>query len=104
MYTPIACIGAIQLLLSFACANDFNLFQMDIKSAFLNGIIKEEVNVEEHHGFDDCDQPNWVYHALYGMKQAPRAWYEKMKFLIIAHVTKLFMQSLKYTNFGQKNL
>jgi hypothetical protein len=52
---------------------------MDMKSAFLNGPIKEEVYVEQHPGFKDSEYPNHVYKlskALYGLKQAPRAWYE----------------------------
>ena len=64
-------LDAIRLLLSFACSNDFKLFQMDVKSAFLNGIIKEEVYVEQPPGFEDCDHPDWVYQlhrALYGLK------------------------------------
>ena len=73
-----ACLDSIRLLLSFPCANDFKLFQMDVKSAFLNGVIKEEVNIEQPLGFEDCDHPDWVYQfhkALYSLKEALRAWY-----------------------------
>ena len=59
---------------------------MDVKSAFLNGLIQEEVYVEQPPGFENSDKPNHVYRlkkALYGLKQAPRAWYERLsKFLI----------------------
>jgi hypothetical protein len=51
---------------------------MDVKSAFLNGPIKEEVYVEQPPGFEDSEYPNHVYKlskVLYGLKQAPRAWY-----------------------------
>ena len=61
---------------------------MDIKSAFLNGIIKEEVYVEQPPGFEDDKHPDWVFRlhkALYGLKQAPRAWYEKLSSFLIAH-------------------
>ena len=87
-YAPVARLDAIRLLLSFACANDFKLFQMDVKSAFLNGIIKEEVYVEQPPRFEDSDHPDWVYKlqkALYGLKQAPRAWYEKSSSFLSVH-------------------
>ena len=61
---------------------------MDVKSAFLNGIIKEEVYVEQPPGFEDDKHPDWVFRlhkALYELKQAPRAWYEKLSSFLIAH-------------------
>ncbi|GJT91027.1 retrovirus-related pol polyprotein from transposon TNT 1-94 [Tanacetum coccineum] len=65
---------------------------MDMKIAFLNGPLKEEVFVSQPDGFVDPDFPNHVYHlkkALYGLKQAPRAWYDKLySFLIEHHFTK----------------
>ena len=87
-YAPVARLDAIRLLFSFACANEFRLFQMDVKSAFLNGIIKEEVYVEQPPGFGDDKHPDWVFKlnkALYGLKQAPRAWYEKLSSFLINH-------------------
>ena len=71
-YASVARLDVILLLLSFACANDFKLFQMDVKSAFLNGAIKGEVYVEQPPRFVDFDHTNWVYQlhkALYGLKQ-----------------------------------
>ncbi|KAG2380574.1 Retrovirus-related Pol polyprotein from transposon RE1 Retro element 1 [Vigna angularis] len=59
----------------------FKLFQMDVKSAFLNGFIKEDVYVEQPPGFEDFKFPNHIYKlkkALYGLKQAPRSWYERL--------------------------
>jgi hypothetical protein len=59
---------------------------MDVKSAFLNGPIKEEVYVEQPPGFEDSEYPNYVYKlskALYGLKQAPRAWYECLRDFLI---------------------
>ena len=87
-YAQVARLDAIRLLLSFACANDFRLFQMDVKSAFLNGIIKEEVYVEQPLGFENDEHPDQVFRlhkALYGLKQAPRAWYEKLSSFLITH-------------------
>ena len=55
---------------------------MDIKSAFRNGYINEEVYVEHPTGFEDDKKPNQVYKlkkALYGLKQAPRAWYKRLR-------------------------
>jgi hypothetical protein len=65
---------------------DFKLYQMDVKSAFLNGYIQEKVYVEQPPGFENTELPSHVYKlkkALYGLKQAPRAWYERLsKFLL----------------------
>ncbi|KAI4371673.1 hypothetical protein MLD38_009999 [Melastoma candidum] len=86
-YAPVARLEAIRLLLAYACFNDFKLFQMDVKSAFLNGEIKEEVYVDQPPGFEDPKKHDHVYKldkALYGLKQAPRAWYERLsQFLIV---------------------
>ena len=74
------------MLLAFAYFKDFKLFQMDVKSNFINGFITEEVYVEQLLGFEDSKFLNHVFQltkALYGLKQAPRAWYERLsKFLI----------------------
>ncbi|KAL5559477.1 hypothetical protein UlMin_035688 [Ulmus minor] len=85
-FAPVARLEAIRILLAFACYHDFVLFQMDVKSAFLNGFILEEVFVEQPPGFESFDSPNHVYKlkkALYGLKQALRAWYDRLsKFLL----------------------
>ena len=74
------------MLLTFTCHKDFILFQMDVKSAFLNGYIMEEVYVKQPPSFENEKFPNHVYKlfkALYGLKQAPRAWYDRLrKFLL----------------------
>jgi hypothetical protein len=65
---------------------------MDVKSAFLNGPIKEEVYVEQPPGFEDSEYPNHVYKlskALYGLKQAPRAWYECLRDFLITNGFKV---------------
>ena len=81
IFTPVIRLEAIRMLLAFASFMDFKLYQMDIKSVFLNGFIKEEVYVEQPSGFENFDFPNHVSNlskALYGLKQAPRAWYERL--------------------------
>jgi hypothetical protein len=81
-YAPVARLESIRILLAFATHHDFKLYQMDVKSAFLNGPISELVYVEQPPGFEDPKLPNHVYKlhkALYGLKQAPRAWYECLK-------------------------
>ena len=74
------------MLLAFSCYKNFILYQMDVKSSFLNGFINDEVYVEQPSGFESFNFPNHVFKlkkALYGLKLAPRAWYERLsKFLI----------------------
>ncbi|RVW20081.1 Retrovirus-related Pol polyprotein from transposon RE1, partial [Vitis vinifera] len=80
-FAPVARLESIRILLAVACVWKFKLFQMDVKSAFLNGILNEEVYVEQPKGFQDPRYPNHVYRlrkALYGLKQAPRAWHERL--------------------------
>nr|GFA37251.1 retrovirus-related Pol polyprotein from transposon TNT 1-94 [Tanacetum cinerariifolium] len=85
-FAPVARIEAIRLFLAYAAHKDFTVFQMDVKTTFLNGILKEEVYVGQPPGFVSKQYPDHVYalyKALYGLKQAPRAWYDVLsKFLI----------------------
>nr|ABA98369.1 retrotransposon protein, putative, Ty1-copia subclass [Oryza sativa Japonica Group] len=86
-FAPIARIEAIRLLLTFAASKGFKLYQMDVKSAFLNGFIQEEVYVKQPPGFENPDFPNHIFKlskALYGLKQAPRAWYDRLKNFLLA--------------------
>ena len=86
-YAPVARLEAIRLMLAYACYKDFKVFQMDVKSAFLNGFIKEEVYVEQPPGFEDHIKSDYVFKlnkALYGLKQAPRAWYERLSMFLIS--------------------
>ncbi|GJU46631.1 putative ribonuclease H-like domain-containing protein [Tanacetum coccineum] len=81
VFAPIATIEAIRLFLAYASFKDFMVYQMDVKSAFLYGKIEEEVYVCQPPGFEDPDFPDRVYKvekALYGLHQAPRAWYETL--------------------------
>nr|GEZ47313.1 hypothetical protein [Tanacetum cinerariifolium] len=78
VFAPVARIEAIRIFLAFASYMGFIVYQMDVKSAFLYGIIDEEVYVSQHPGFVDPKFPNKVYKvmkALYGLHQALRAWY-----------------------------
>nr|GEX46458.1 retrovirus-related Pol polyprotein from transposon TNT 1-94 [Tanacetum cinerariifolium] len=78
-FVPVARIEAIRLFLAYASHKDFTVFQMDVKTTFLNGILKEEVYVGQPPGFVSKQYPDHVYaldKALYGLKQAPRAWYD----------------------------
>ncbi|GJW97528.1 retrovirus-related pol polyprotein from transposon TNT 1-94 [Tanacetum coccineum] len=93
-YAPVARLESIRILLAYACALDFKLFQMDVKSAFLNGFINEEVYVAQPPGFIDFKKPDHVYKlkkALYGLKQVPKAWYDRLKAFLIKHEYKMGM-------------
>ncbi|GJW15840.1 copia protein [Tanacetum coccineum] len=87
-YAPVARLESIRILLAYACALDFKLYQMDVKSAFLNGFINEKVYVAQPSGFIDFAKPNYAYRlkkALYCLKQAPKAWYDRLKSFLIKH-------------------
>jgi hypothetical protein len=79
---------AIRILLAFAASKGFKLYQMDVKNAFLNGVIQEEVYVRQPPGFENPKYPERVYKlskALYGLKQAPRASYARLKMFLLEH-------------------
>nr|GEY91156.1 putative ribonuclease H-like domain-containing protein [Tanacetum cinerariifolium] len=81
VFAPVARIEAIRLFLAYASFKDFVAYQMDVKSAFLYGKIKEEVYVCQPLGFEDPEFRDRVYNLekeLYGLHQAPRAWYETL--------------------------
>ncbi|GJR25083.1 retrovirus-related pol polyprotein from transposon TNT 1-94 [Tanacetum coccineum] len=68
---------AIRIFLAYVAHKAFTVFQMDVKTAFLHGTLKEDVYVCQPEGFIDADHPSHVYKlkkALYGLMQAPRAW------------------------------
>ncbi|KAJ9544169.1 hypothetical protein OSB04_023876 [Centaurea solstitialis] len=80
-FAPVARLEAIRMFLAYAAYKDFTVFQMDVKTAFLYGHLKEEVYVAQPEGFVHKEHPDYVYvldKALYGLKQAPRAWYEEL--------------------------
>lgn len=83
IFAPVARLEAIRIFLAFAAHMKFKVFQMDVKSAFLNGELQEEVYVEQPPGFINPSLSNYVYRldkALYGLKQAPRVWYKTLTF------------------------
>jgi hypothetical protein len=91
-FAPVARLESIRILLAYVAHHSFKLFQMDVKNAFLNGPIKEEVYVEQPPGFEDDRYPDHVYKlskALYGLKQAPRTWYECLRDFITSNAFKV---------------
>nr|GEX75828.1 putative ribonuclease H-like domain-containing protein [Tanacetum cinerariifolium] len=88
VFAPVARIEAIRLFLAFASYMGFMVYQMDVKSAFLYGEIDEEVYVTQPKGFEDPHHPKHVYRvvkALYGLHQAPRAWYARLSTFLLKH-------------------
>nr|GFA68727.1 Gag-Pol polyprotein [Tanacetum cinerariifolium] len=91
-FTPVARLEAGRLFIAYATHKSFTIYQMDVKTAFLYGPLKEEVYVNQPDGFVDPYHPDKVFRlkkALYGLKQAPRAWYDELsKFLLSKGFTK----------------
>ncbi|GKE91773.1 retrovirus-related pol polyprotein from transposon TNT 1-94, partial [Tanacetum coccineum] len=91
-FAPVARLNAIRIFLAFVAHMNMIVYQMDVKTAFLNGILREEVYVSQPDGFVDKDDLNHVYKlkkALYRLKQAPRAWYDLLsKFLLSQEFSK----------------
>ncbi|GJW92878.1 retrovirus-related pol polyprotein from transposon TNT 1-94 [Tanacetum coccineum] len=86
-FAPVARLEAIRIFLAFAAHMNMVVYQMDVKTAFLNGNLLEEVYVSQPDGFIDLDNPNHVYKlkkALYGLKQAPHAWYVMLSSFLIS--------------------
>lgn len=80
-FAPVARLDTIRLLLALAAQRNWKVFQLDVKSAFLNGFLQEEIYVEQPEGFVEKEDQDKVYllrKALYGLKQAPRAWYSRI--------------------------
>ncbi|GJV48940.1 retrovirus-related pol polyprotein from transposon TNT 1-94 [Tanacetum coccineum] len=91
-FAPLARLESVRMFLAYAAHKGFTVYQMDVKTAFLNGDLREEVYVSQPPGFKDPEKLNHIYRlkkALYDLKQALQAWYDKLSsFLIANHFTK----------------
>ena len=77
-FAHVARMEAIRMFLAYACLRKIKVYQMDVKSTFLNGELEEEFYIEQTEGFQLTDKENYICRLkkpLYGLKQAPRAWY-----------------------------
>ncbi|GJY53657.1 retrovirus-related pol polyprotein from transposon TNT 1-94 [Tanacetum coccineum] len=102
-FAPVARIEAIRIFIANAASKNIVIYQMDVKTAFLNGDLQEEVFISQPEGFEDPEHPTHVYRlkkALYGLKQAPRAWYDTLSKFLIA--TKFFKGAVDPTLFTRK--
>ncbi|GJT51130.1 retrovirus-related pol polyprotein from transposon TNT 1-94 [Tanacetum coccineum] len=86
-FAPVARLEAVRLFIAYAAHKSFTVYQMDVKTTFLYGPLKEEVYVNQPDGFVDPYHPDKVYRlkkALYGLKQAPRAWYDELSNFLVS--------------------
>nr|GEW89299.1 hypothetical protein [Tanacetum cinerariifolium] len=86
-FSPVTRLEAVQLFVAYAAHKSFSVYQMDVKTTFLNGPLKEEVYVNQPDRFTDPQHHDKVYHlkkALYGLKQAPRAWYDELSNFLVS--------------------
>jgi hypothetical protein len=103
-FAPVGRLEAIRILLAFAASKGFKLYQMNVKSDFLKGVIQEEVYVRQPPSFENLKYSNRVYKlskALYGLKQAPRASYARLKTFLLDH--EYVMGSIDKTLFTPKH-
>lgn len=102
-FAPVARLEGYRTLLTFATYKEFKVYQMDIKSTFLNRILEEEVYIEQLNGYALIDAKDMVcklHKALYGLKQAPRAWYE----ILHSHLMKIgFLRTSEDNNIYLKS-
>ncbi|GJY43936.1 retrovirus-related pol polyprotein from transposon TNT 1-94 [Tanacetum coccineum] len=102
-FDPVARLEAIRIFIAYAAHMNMTVYQMDVKTAFLNDILREEVYVSQPDGFVDQDNSNHVYKvkkALYGLKQAPRAWYDLLSSFLLSQ--KFSKGTVDPTLFTQK--
>jgi hypothetical protein len=87
-FAHVAHLEAIRILLAFVASKGFELYQIDVKSAFLNSVIQEKVYVRQPLGFENPKYPDRMYKrskALYRLKQVSRAWYARLKTFLLEH-------------------
>ncbi|GKF40825.1 retrovirus-related pol polyprotein from transposon TNT 1-94, partial [Tanacetum coccineum] len=100
-FTPVARLEVVRLFIAYATHKSFPVYQMDVKTTFLNGPLKEEVYVNQSDGFIDPHHHDKVYHLkkeLYGLKQAPRTWYDELSnFLVSKGSLKGFIDPTLFT-------
>lgn len=104
VFAPIARLETIRLLIALAAHHNWKIYQLDVKSAFLNGILEEEVYVQQPEGFIKEGEESKVYHfkkALYGLKQAPRAWNARIDSYL--HQNSLTKCPYEHAVFTKKN-
>nr|GEW40289.1 hypothetical protein [Tanacetum cinerariifolium] len=103
-FAPVARLEAVRLFIAYAAHKSFNVYQMDVKTAFLYGPLKEEVYVNQPDGFVDPYHHDKVYHlkkALHGLKQAPRVWYDELSnFLVSKGFSKVLWMRTQLTDYG----
>nr|GEV65759.1 retrovirus-related Pol polyprotein from transposon TNT 1-94 [Tanacetum cinerariifolium] len=86
-FAPVARLEAIRIFITYAAYMNMIVYQMDVKTAFLNGILRKEVYVSQPYGFVNQDNPNHVYKlkkVLYRLKQAPRDWYDMLSSFLLS--------------------
>nr|GEW93542.1 retrovirus-related Pol polyprotein from transposon TNT 1-94 [Tanacetum cinerariifolium] len=107
-FAPVARIEAIRIFIANAASRNMTIYQIDVKTDFLNGDLKEEVYVSQPEGFVDPDHPTHVYRlkkALYGLKQAPRVWYDTLsRFLLDNNFSKGAVDPILFTRKTGKHI
>ncbi|GKC57761.1 retrovirus-related pol polyprotein from transposon TNT 1-94 [Tanacetum coccineum] len=107
-FALVARIEAIRIFVANAAHKNMTIYQVDVKTAFLNGELREEVYVSQPEGFVDQDNPNHVCRlkkALYGLKQAPRAWYDMLlTFLLSQEFSKGAIDPILFTRKEGKDI
>lgn len=84
-FAPVARLEAIRILLAYAAHKKFKVYQMEVKSAFLNGVLNKEVYIEQPPSFEVSNMVYRLRKALYGLIQAPRAWYDTLSQFLLNH-------------------